>query len=160
MIRLDRRRLRDRYDPASSEQLQDCAVDDARGVVIHWSAEGSWEPAGEVGFAYVERSLAFPFLVNAGSTAASEGRKPDGRLFVFPHGLRRVPTERLGEEAVRRIAVDIEAAMLSWPDLVAADPPRSVYFWFPQRHSIFSTGKVELPSHIDPAWFGERLWFS
>jgi hypothetical protein len=31
---------------------------------------------------------------------------------------------------------------------------------FPRRHSIFSTVRVEFPAHVDPAWFGGRLWFS
>jgi hypothetical protein len=160
MIRLDHRLLRDRYDPGSPQRLQGCAVDDARGVLIHWTMEGSWEPAGEVGFAYVARSLAFPFLVNTGGANASEGRQQDGRLFVFPYGLRKVPAARLSEEVVRHIAVDIEAALLLWPGLIAGEGPRTVYFWFPRWHSIFSKGNVEFPSHVDPAWFGERLWFS
>ena len=159
-MKLARRILRDRYDPGSPERLQDCAVDDARGVLIHWTMEGSWDPAGEVGFAYVGRSLAFPFLVNAGGEGASEGRQQDGRLFVFPYGLNRIPTDRLSEDAVRRIAGDIESAMLLWPGLIAGEGPRTVYFWFPRWHSIFSDGRVEFPSHIELAWFGERLWLS
>lgn len=135
-------------------------MDDARGMVIHWTMEGSWEPAGEVGFVYVARSLAFPFLVNTGGERAVEGRPQDGRLFVFPYGLKQVPPDCLSEVVVRHIAIDIEAAMLLWPGLIKGEEQRRVYFWFPRWHSIFSAGSAEFPAHVDTAWFGERLWFS
>ncbi|MGE0424667.1 MAG: hypothetical protein AB7O88_20585 [Reyranellaceae bacterium] len=158
MIRLDRRPLRDPADDNPPARLQDCVVDDARQLLIHWTVDGSWEPAGEQGFLYHSPGLTFPFIANVGGVAAAEGRAADGRIFVLTHGLTMEAAQRLDTSVVRRLAMDIEAAMLLWPELVPDSLARSVFFWFPDRHATVYEGRPGLPAGIEASWFGDKVW--
>lgn len=158
MIRLDRRRLRDPTDEDAPVRLQDCVVDDGRQFLIQWTLDGSWEPAGEQGFLYCSPAATFPFIANIGGDAAIDGRAADGRTFVLLHGLTAGVAQGLDASAVGRLAMDIEAAMLLWPELLPDCLPRSVFFWFPDRHATVYESRPGLLAGIDVSWFGDKVW--
>jgi hypothetical protein len=137
MLRLDRRALRDPNESHPPARQQHCVVDDTRGVLIQWTEAGTWYPAGEQGFQYSAPGVAFTFIANVGGASAEEGRAADGRIFVLLSGLDDFLTARAEgwtAAAIQRIAMDIETAMLLWPDLVPPALNRRVAFWFPDRH--------------------------
>lgn len=158
MIRLDRRLLRDPADDSPPARLQDCVVDDSRQLLIHWTMEGSWEPAGEQGFLYNTPDLTLGFVANVGGADATEGRTPDGRILVLPYGLTGLGGRDIDAAIVGRLVLDVEAAMLLWPGLVPDGLPRSVFFWFPEQHPTVYEGRPGLSPAIDVAWFGDKIW--
>lgn len=119
-------------------------------------------------------ALAFAFIANVGGASAHEGRVADGRVFVLLNGLDAYLTARAGAltvASVRRIAIDIEEAMILWPGLVPAGLIRRVYFWFPDRHptrygdwgalrDLFGIGRWAQPQgdDVDVEWLRRRVW--
>jgi hypothetical protein len=174
MIRLDHRPLSDPNEVDPPVRTQACAVDDARGLVIQWTEEGTWYPAGEQGFQYTSPENTFTFIANVGGDAPEEGRIPDGRIFVLLNGLADrcdADAEAVTAASTRRMATDIEEAMILWPDLVPASLNRQVYFWFPDRHPtryrdwgalgrMFGVGQqmTQAGDDVDAAWLRNRVW--
>jgi hypothetical protein len=173
VIRLDHRALSDPNEIGPPVRKQVCAVDDARGLVIQWTEEGTWYPAGEQGFQYMTPEMTFAFIANVGEDSAEEGRPPDGRIFVLLNGLadRCTADGGLVAASARRIAADIEAAMVLWPDLVPPALNQQVYFWFPDRHParyrdwgplgrLFGVGQptTQAGDDADAAWLRNRVW--
>jgi len=171
MIRLEHRTLRDpnEIDPLARKQA--CVVDDTRGLLIQWTEEGTWYRAGEQGFQYMSPDVTFAFLANVGSDPADEGRSADGRIFVLLNGLADHCMATVEAPMVRRVAMDIEQAMILWPDLVPAGLQRQIYFWFPDRRPtryrswgalgrVFGIGQpmTQAGDDGDAAWLQSRVW--
>lgn len=173
MIRLDHRVLRDPNEFGAPARKQSCIVDDTRGLLVQWTEEGTWYRAGEQGFQYMSPSVTFAFLANVGGELADEGRLADGRIFVLLNGLTDCCAVTAEVAHIRQIGMDIEQAMILWPDLVPVGIQRRVYFWFPDAHPtryrqstwgalgrVFGVGRPAMGGGDagDVAWLQNRVW--